>query len=301
MTYTDTPATPDDGGSGSGKLQDAREQASNLGSEAASAGQRVAGVAKDEVGNVASEAKYQAKDLLHQARTELTEQAGAQQERVAGGLRSLSDELNSMAQSSEGGMAADLVRQVATRAGDVAGWLDQRDPGSLLQEVQDFARRKPGVFIAGAALAGILAGRLTRSLSGGSSGSTTTGGSTGASADTTPTTDLTGTTGAVGDSYAGGSTYTPGNDGTLGAGVAGGVGSAGAAYAAPATATTPVDDEFVDERPASAGAETPLYGATASQFSAAGDGADDATTSEWDPANGESSPSVGGGAEDVRP
>ena len=295
MTYTNTPATPDDGGSGSGKLQDAKEQASNLGSEAASAGQRVAGVAKDEVGNVASEAKYQAKDLLHQARTELTDQAGQQQQRVAGGLRSLSDELHNMAQSSEGGMASDLVRQAASRAGDVAGWLDQRDPGSLLQEVQDFARRKPGVFIAGAAIAGILAGRLTRSLTGGSDSSS--GSST--AADTTPTTDLTATTA---DSYAGGSTYTAGNDGALGAGVGGGIGAAGAAYAAPATATTPIDDEFVDERPASAGAETPLYGATASQFSAAGDGSDDdANSSEWNAGNGDPSPSVGGGAEDVRP
>ncbi len=43
-------------------------------------------------------------------------------------------------------------------------WLAQRDPGSLLHEVKSFARRKPGVFIAGALVAGVVAGRLTRAL-----------------------------------------------------------------------------------------------------------------------------------------
>ena len=45
---------------------------------------------------------------------------------------------------------------------DLAGWLDQRDPGELLDEVRGIARRKPGTFLLGALAAGVVAGRLTR-------------------------------------------------------------------------------------------------------------------------------------------
>src|SRR4029077_10670527 len=45
-----------------------------------------------------------------------------------------------------------------------AGWLADRDPGALLDEVRSFARRKPGTYLAIALGAGVLAGRLTRGL-----------------------------------------------------------------------------------------------------------------------------------------
>jgi hypothetical protein len=67
-----------------------------------------------------------------------------------------------MADSSDGGTASSLVGQAAGKAGDVADWLDGRDPGSLLEEVKGFARRRPGVFLAVAAGAGLVAGRLAR-------------------------------------------------------------------------------------------------------------------------------------------
>ena len=44
---------------------------------------------------------------------------------------------------------------------DFANWLQNREPADLLEEVRRFARRKPGVFLLGAAAAGVLAGRLT--------------------------------------------------------------------------------------------------------------------------------------------
>ncbi len=141
------------------------DQAANLGDTAAHAAGEVADVTKNEVGKVAAETKKQAKDLLTDARSQLTEQAGEQQAKVAEGLRSISDELTQMATASDAdGVATDLVRQAASRTGNVATWLDDRDPGSLLDEVRSYARRKPGTFIALAALAGILAGRLTRSV-----------------------------------------------------------------------------------------------------------------------------------------
>lgn len=48
---------------------------------------------------------------------------------------------------------------------DVASRLQDREPGELLDEVRRFARRKPGMFLLGAAAGGVLAGRLTSGMS----------------------------------------------------------------------------------------------------------------------------------------
>ena len=132
---------------------------------ASEAGQRAAHVAKEETRKVASEAGSQARNLLHDAGGELREQAAAQQERLAGGLRSLSSQLSEMADnSSDQGMASDLARQAGERARSIAQWLEAREPGSLVDEVKSFARQRPGVFLGIAAGAGLLAGRLTKAL-----------------------------------------------------------------------------------------------------------------------------------------
>jgi hypothetical protein len=70
--------------------------------------------------------------------------------------------------STEPGMATDLAREAADKANQVAGWLDNRDPGAVLDEVRSFARKRPGAYLAIALGAGVLAGRLTRGLTAGS-------------------------------------------------------------------------------------------------------------------------------------
>jgi len=157
----DTTAT----GSSSGTTETAKQEAAEVKSTAQAEAGHVLDTAKQEASTVASEAKSQVKQVYAQTRQELTDQAATQQQRVADGLRSIGEELQSMARGSENqGMATDLVRQASSRLTDASSWLSQRDPGSLLDEVKTFARRKPGVFIAGALVAGVLAGRLTRAL-----------------------------------------------------------------------------------------------------------------------------------------
>ncbi|CAI3791518.1 hypothetical protein [Pseudarthrobacter sp. MM222] len=157
------------------KKDAAKEEAAEVARQATDAAQNVAGTAKAEAANVAAEVKTNAKDLLHQAKTDLTDQAGTQQQKVAEGLRSISTELHSMASApDQPGVASDLVRQAAERSSAVAAWLDGRDPGSLLTEVKSFARQRPGTFLLLAAGAGVLAGRLSRSLSAGAPESTGT-------------------------------------------------------------------------------------------------------------------------------
>lgn len=149
----------------SGKVETAKQEAVEIKDTVTQEAGGVVDSAKDEVAAVAGEAKSQIKDLYHQSRQELGEQAAVQQRRVADGLRSVGGELRSMADNSDsGGIGADLVRQTSTKVSAVAEWIGDRDPGSLLGEVKAYARRKPGVFIAVTALAGLAVGRLTRSL-----------------------------------------------------------------------------------------------------------------------------------------
>lgn len=158
-------STNDTGGAAAAAASTAKDQAADLAHAAADSGQGLLQEAKGQAGGVAHEATAQARDLLGEARSGLTAQASDQQGKAAASLRSLGDELGRMADGSEqGGLAADLVRQVAGRTGSVAGWLENREPGDVLHEVADFARRKPGTFLALAAGAGVLAGRLTRGL-----------------------------------------------------------------------------------------------------------------------------------------
>jgi hypothetical protein len=132
---------------------------------------RVVETAKEEAGGVAAEAKSQARTLYAQTKGELREQAEKQQQRAAEGLRSASDELRALASGTgvpSPGLATDLVREASTRVSGIASWLGDRDPESLLAEVKSYARRRPGMFIGIALVAGVVAGRLTRALAEGS-------------------------------------------------------------------------------------------------------------------------------------
>jgi hypothetical protein len=143
----------------------AKDQAGEVAASAKQAGGQIKDAVTEQAGAVAAEAGRQAKQLLGQARSELTDQAAQQQQRVAGGLHSLADELNGMVQgSAQDGVATDLARMGADKAREVAQWLDGRDPGSLIDEVRSYARRRPGTYLAIALGAGLLAGRLTRGL-----------------------------------------------------------------------------------------------------------------------------------------
>ncbi|SDS77693.1 hypothetical protein SAMN04489743_0832 [Pseudarthrobacter equi] len=154
--------------SGGSKTDAAKAEASDVAGQATSAAKDVAHTAKEEAANVAAEAKTNAKDLMNQAKTGLTSEAGAQQQKAAQGIRNISDQLHSMATAPEQqGVASDLIRQAAERSSSVASWLESREPGDLLGDVQRFARNKPGTFLLLAAGAGVLAGRLTRSLTAG--------------------------------------------------------------------------------------------------------------------------------------
>ena len=152
----------------------ARDQASGLSDSGVAAGKHVAEVAREQASGVAAEAGRQGSDLLQQAQGQLEQQAAQGLQRAAKQLLSVSDELRSMADASgQGGVAAGLAHQAASRARDAGLWLDDRNPGQVVTEMQSFARRRPAVFLVLAAGAGLVAAPRTRGLTDASRGTST--------------------------------------------------------------------------------------------------------------------------------
>ncbi|WP_139977308.1 hypothetical protein [Nocardioides litoris] len=154
---------------------------STAASTAADQGRRVAGVAQGEAAHVAGEAKEQvrsvASETAQQVSGQVGEQSRQQKDKLVGTLDTASDDLHRMADSSEGGLAADVAREVAGHARSLSDYLGSREPGELLDDVRDLARRRPGVFLLGALAAGVVAGRVARGVKdAGSSGPATTSG-----------------------------------------------------------------------------------------------------------------------------
>ncbi len=142
----------------------ARNEASNVGQTAKEAGSQVASTAADQAKEVAGVTKRQAQDLLQQGRSQVRDQASSQQQKAAQGLTSIADQLRGLANGTSTGApgpARDLLEQASDKVEEFSTWLQRREPADLLDEVRNFARRKPGVFLLGAAAAGVLAGRMT--------------------------------------------------------------------------------------------------------------------------------------------
>jgi hypothetical protein len=161
-------------GSGSGapstteKAKDTKNaavnEAKNVGDTALQAGSQVASTATEQAKEVVQETQRQAKDLLEQGRSQVKDQVVSQQQKAGQSLSSLAQELRALADgTSEGapGPARDLLQQASSSVENFASMLQNREPAQLLDDVRSFARRKPGMFLLGAAAAGVLAGRLT--------------------------------------------------------------------------------------------------------------------------------------------
>ena len=112
---------------------------------------------------MAQEVKTQARDLVGEARGQVQDQARTGQQKAAEGIRALSQELREMADGGQqSGTVSEIARQAADRAdrpGRLAGRAGARRPrrgGPVLRPPP------PGAFLLGAAVAGVVVGRLTR-------------------------------------------------------------------------------------------------------------------------------------------
>ncbi|WP_078491768.1 hypothetical protein [Streptomyces yerevanensis] len=152
---------------GAGRVQrmgeTAQQEASATADRARQAAGEVTETAAEQARAVTSEARQQAVTVVRDLRESLTGQAEAQTRRAAGTLRKWADDLSGLARHApDDSPTHGLVAQAAQGSQRAAEYLDRQGPQGLVTDVEYFARRRPGVFLGGAALAGFLVGRLAK-------------------------------------------------------------------------------------------------------------------------------------------
>jgi hypothetical protein len=125
---------------------------------------QVKGTAAEQAQRVGAEARTQARNVAADVRDRLGEQARSQNSRLVGSIRQTADHLDEMRGDRSGSPAATVVSRIADGGRQLADYLDRNGPDGVLREVQEFARRRPGAFLATALAAGFVVGRLGKSI-----------------------------------------------------------------------------------------------------------------------------------------
>ena len=140
-----------------------QHEAARTAEHARTATAEVAATAKEQARQVTREAGEQARRVVDDARERLSGELDSQTGRAASGLRQWADELDHMAEAgADGSPVRTAVRQLSDGGRQAADYLDEHGVGGVVERVGDFARRRPGAFLLGAAVTGFLAGRLAK-------------------------------------------------------------------------------------------------------------------------------------------
>ncbi len=164
----------------------AADEAQAVAAKAQEKGQAVVGVAarqarqvkataKEQADQVRAEVVDQAQTLAEEARYQLESQAKAQSRRLADTLSGMGDEVLALAEGRPDDAetlrpyvsdAATAVYDAADRIYSLATDIDEQGLTAVLDDLQTFARRRPGVFLLGAAAMGFGVGRAVRASKG---------------------------------------------------------------------------------------------------------------------------------------
>jgi hypothetical protein len=143
-------------------------KAQQVASQGAQAAGQAAGEVKDttkeQVQRVGVEAKTQVRNVAAGVRDRVGEQARTQNDKLVSTVRDLADQLDDMRGDRPESPATQVVSRVADGGRQFADYLDQHGPDGVLRQVQDFARRRPGAFLATALAAGFVVGRLGKGI-----------------------------------------------------------------------------------------------------------------------------------------
>jgi hypothetical protein len=148
-------AGTDDGGDSK-----AKQVAGQTKEAAGQAASEVKDTAVEQAQRVGAEAKTQVRNVASEVRGKVGEQARSQNDKLVGTIRQTADQLDEMRGDRGDSPAAAVVSRVADGGRQLADYLDRNGPEGVLREVQDFARRRPGAFLATALAAGFVVGRL---------------------------------------------------------------------------------------------------------------------------------------------
>jgi hypothetical protein len=144
--------------------QVAAQQASKVASSVGESTKQVAGEAAAQASAVVGQAKEQIQSLVGQTKGELDAQLSSKGEQMAGGLRNLAGQLDALAQGrpTEAGPLTGYVQEARSKVDGFVRRLDEAGPQGLMSDLASFARRRPGAFLAGAAVLGFVVGRAVR-------------------------------------------------------------------------------------------------------------------------------------------
>ncbi len=104
------------------------------------------------------------RELLDDASVQVREQVDEQSDKVVDGIRRLGAQLLALADGDPHGAGPfdDYARDIADRLYTFASDIEAEGVQGLLREIEGVARRRPGLFVLGAAALGVGAGRLVR-------------------------------------------------------------------------------------------------------------------------------------------
>jgi hypothetical protein len=197
---------------GTSKAQQVAGQSKEAATQAAV---EVKDTAKEQAQRVGTEAKTQARNVAADVRGKVSDQARSQNDKLVSTIRETAGHLDDMRGDRPDSPAATVVSRVAEGGRQLADYLDRNGPEGVLQEVQEFARRRPGAFLATALVAGFVVGRLGKSVAkaDATAGTPTATAGAGYTADTTAGTP-TATEGAAAGYTATGTEYAATGTGT---------------------------------------------------------------------------------------
>ena len=145
------------------KGQDIQRSGTEVAETASASASQIRDQASEQIRSVAETAMEETKQTVSGFGQGLEHEVNEQSIRIAQLLDGLSGELDEMSQNGTG-WASSLVSDTAGTTRDLARWMERTEPRDMLRGVEDFARRRPVAFVAGSALAGLIVGRLTRSM-----------------------------------------------------------------------------------------------------------------------------------------
>jgi hypothetical protein len=140
------------------------EQGSELTAAATERAGDLASTVKDQAAEVGRDAVDQGRQLIDTAKARMQEQARTRTVEVGASLQRLGGEVRALADGrpSEAGPLAGYVRDAAAKVEGLADRVEREGFDGIVEDVAAFGRRRPGVFLLSAGVAGFVLGRVIR-------------------------------------------------------------------------------------------------------------------------------------------
>lgn len=142
----------------------AAEKASEVSKQVSTQAARVGDTAVEQAKRVSQQTTFQAQSLLDQSKQHLREQAGVQTRQLADAVERLGNQVQALVdgEPEQAGALSAQAQTAAVKLETFAEEIRARGLDGAVREVEHFGRRRPGLFLLGAAVLGFGVGRMVR-------------------------------------------------------------------------------------------------------------------------------------------